>query len=237
MDDRTFAHQTRKLVRELHTGSLATIDRETGSPFVSFVAYATAQDCTPILLLSDLALHTKNLKVDDRVSLLVAKQPKAGDPMTSSRVTLTGTIAVSEDDHHRKRFIARHPDASGYADFGDFAFYTIKPDVIHLVGGFGVIETRRASAFMVDQDLASQFTASASSAVEHMNDDHLDAILLYATVLGGRENGDWRALDIDADGFDLALEKERCRLAFDAPMESFSQLRVVFKDLAHKARQ
>ena len=129
----------RALMREAQAGALATIGSD-GCPFASHVLAAPAADGSPILLLSRLAVHSQNLARDPRASLLFVRQGPAGSQsMAASRLTLTGRASKDEDPALRRSFLARHPDAAGYAGFADFAFYRFHIGSGHLVAGFGRI--------------------------------------------------------------------------------------------------
>ena len=129
----------RGLMREAATASLATLGRD-GAPFVSYVLTASAADGSPILLLSDLAVHSANLAHDSRASLLLWRDPPPGsDSAAALRLTLTGTVLKSDNAAFRRAFLARHPDAVRYADFTDFSFYRFDVADGYLVAGFGRI--------------------------------------------------------------------------------------------------
>src|SRR5476649_3028319 len=134
-------HSVRDLVRRLDKAVLATVlPNENGTwPYASLVLVALDHDLSPILLMSDLALHSKAIAADDRVSLLFDGTAGLDQPLTGPRVTLLGRAARSHDSILRRRFLARHPDAGMYTDFGDFAFYRVALERAHLVGGFGKI--------------------------------------------------------------------------------------------------
>ena len=120
-------------------GALATLEPVTGAPYASLVLVATAGDGAPVLLLSRLALHTRNIAHDARASLLIDGTDASGDPMAGGRVSLSGTIAASLTPLSRERFLSRHPSAAAYADFPDFAFYRFEIASAHLIRGFGRI--------------------------------------------------------------------------------------------------
>ena len=127
------------VLRLAATGSLGTLDAG-GAPFASLVTVATTPAGEPILLLSDLAAHTRNLKRDYRASLLlVAPGGEGGDPLAGARLSLTGTLTRDDDPMLRRRFLARHEEAASYAGFADFGFYRFAVKAGHLVAGFGRI--------------------------------------------------------------------------------------------------
>jgi len=136
------------LLADARIGTLGTLTVE-GAPFASLVTVAPAEDGAPLMLLSRLAVHTQNLARDSRASLLLAEEAGPGDPLTCTRLTLTGeVIALGKDLATKARFLASHPDAAGYADFADFGFYRFDVAGAHLVAGFGRISDLAPAEFL-----------------------------------------------------------------------------------------
>lgn len=229
-----------RTLRAASTGALATLGSE-GAPFASFVTVATDQDGTPLLLLSRLAVHTRNLDRDGRASLLlVAPGGEGGDPLAGSRITVEGSairVGAGPDlDRIRARFLARHPEAEGYASFADFGFFRLAIRAAHLVAGFGRIHTIAGDELRVPDDLAAAFADAEEGIVGHMNEDHADAVALYATRLLGQAEGDWRVVAADADGLDLAAGGTIVRLPFRTRLGSVPAARFELKALSDLAR-
>ncbi len=231
----------RHLIRTARSATLATLDAGTGGPFASLVTMATDPAGRPILLLSKLALHTRNLGVDARVSLLVddRSSERLDDALAGRRLTLTGRIGAvprGEDDDVRRRFLARHPEAEGYAAFTDFDFYVIEPEIGHLVAGFGRINALAGDDLRLDLTGAEALLAAETEIVEHMNTDHRSAVAGYATALLGAPEADWRVIGCDPEGLDLAaFEGGRwldARLVFPQIVRHLGPLRAVLKELA-----
>lgn len=134
--------QARRLAAAGGAGTLSTWSSDRpGWPFGSLALYAADAAVRPVLLLSGLAVHTRNLAVDPRASLLVT-EPGAADPLAAARLTLLGTIAPvapGEIAAARELYLARHPQAATWASFGDFAFYRMEVEQAYFVGGFGVM--------------------------------------------------------------------------------------------------
>lgn len=132
----------RQLASRARFGALATIAREpAGFPFATLVAVAFDGQGRPLLLLSGLAEHTKNLEQDGRASLLVTEPSEA--PLAAGRMTLLGPcekVPAEEVDAARAAFLAVHPDAAQYAGFADFAFWRLAVEGVRWVGGFGRME-------------------------------------------------------------------------------------------------
>ncbi|MBS9476843.1 HugZ family pyridoxamine 5'-phosphate oxidase [Ancylobacter radicis] len=229
---------TRRLMREARFGALATLDAD-GGPYASLVQVATLPDGTPILLLSDLARHTRNVARDRRVSLLVDER-RTGDELQGARAGLIGwTVRLSQADEveiARRRFLARHPDAAGFAGFADFAFYRVEVSSAHLVAGFGRITDVTRDDLILDISDAGEVLAAEESTVAHMNEDHRDAIELYAMQLIGTGPGDWRLIGIDPAGCDLMSGTEVRRLDFPRRATNARIMREILVELAAKAR-
>ena len=225
----------KKLLREARSGALATLMVASGDPYCSLVNVATAADCSPLLLLSRLAVHTKNLLADPRISLMVDER-REGDPLEGARVMLTGTVAATPDPNARRRYLDRQPEAGTFADFGDFAFYQVALKSAHLVAGFGRIVDLPPQDLLVDLAGAEALVVAEPEVIDHMNRDHADAVRLYATKLLGATDGPWRCVGCDPEGLDLQRDRLGLRLPFPQRVNSPGVLRQVLKDLADKAR-
>jgi putative heme iron utilization protein len=227
----------RDLVRGLDRAALATVlPAEEGAwPYASLVLVAVDHDLSPILLLSDLAEHSRAIAADDRVSLLFDGTQNLDQPLTGTRVTLLGRAALTDDARLGRRFLARHPDAALYASFKDFKFYRVAVERAHLVAGFGKIRWLSADELMTVPPPAGLAEGEAGI-VSHMNEDHADALQLYVGKLLGLSGNDWRMTGIDAEGIDLRQGGRVARLAFDAPLRAANEARKVLVDLAAKAR-
>lgn len=234
------ARAGRRLMRTAVKGTLATLDHETGHPYASLVLVATEPDGTPVLLLSTLARHTKNLDKDPRASLLIDGTGERKEPLTGDRLTLIGEARPSSSPSARRRFIARHPSAGDYAGFGDFSIYTLGLSSGHFIGGFGRIFTVDASALLTDIEGAQALINAEADIVVHMNTDHADAVALYATQLAGCPAGDpaspWRMSGIDPDGADLLQCTKAARIEFPNRIGSPAQARQTLVELVQQAR-
>lgn len=138
-DPAAVATTARTLLSKAPRASLATLTAS-GAPYASLVLTADDGGGAPLLLLSDLAEHTKNLARDPRASLLVESIDQAGDLLAAPRATFLGEAARLDDAAAKASFVARHPSAATYADFKDFALYRLAILRIHLVAGFGRID-------------------------------------------------------------------------------------------------
>jgi heme iron utilization protein len=234
-------HSVRELVRRLDRAALATLlpqgngHKNISWPYASLVLVAVDHDLSPLLLMSDLALHSQAIKTDDRVSLLFDGTTGLDQPLTGPRVTLLGRAAPTDDPGARQRFLARQPDAAMYAGFGDFRFYRVTLERAHLVGGFGKIRWIE-SADLLPAPPSPALVEAEAGIVAHMNDDHADAIDLYATKLLGLTGTGWRMTGIDCDGIDLRHAGSVARLALPHPVDGPEAARKALIALVAKAR-
>jgi putative heme iron utilization protein len=231
--------EAKRLLRAIRIGALATLDRTTGHPFASLVTVATDFDGSPLLLMSQLSAHTRNLDADPRASILLSQGGK-GDPLAHPRLTVVGRAVKQTDDLSRARvrgrFLARHPKAALYADFGDFGFWRLDLEAGHLNGGFAKAADYQGQELLTDLAGAESLVAAEESAVTHMNEDHKEALALYATKLAGEPEGRWRATGLDPEGMDLGAGDLTARLTFPQRITSPGDLRNVLVELAARAR-
>jgi len=228
------------LLRTTRSGTLATLDRNTGHPFASLVNVATDVDGAPVILVSRLSTHTANLEADGRASILLAATGK-GDPLAHPRLTVLGAFAqVPHSDEGeprlRRRFLARHPKSELYAGFADFSFWRLDVASAHLNGGFARAADLTAADILTDTSGAGDLIEAEESAVVHMNTDHAEAISLYATKLLDAEDGTWRLTGVDPEGLDLACGDATLRLPFPHRIASAEELRTTVVALAKRAR-
>jgi putative heme iron utilization protein len=212
--DGTPSRAARRLLRATRTGSLATSGRH-GQPFVSLVTPAAAPDGSVLLLLSNLAEHTRHLRADPRCAVLVAGAPAEVNPQTAPRLTVTGLASPHDDPVLKTRYLAIHPYASLYADFGDFRLWRVQPAGGLLVSGFGRAARLRDADLSPDPAAAAALLAEEPAIIARCNQDHPDAL---ARIAG--EKGPWRMVTADADGCDLALEERVLRIHWTVPVAS-----------------
>jgi putative heme iron utilization protein len=223
------------LLREARSGALATLMPGTGDPYCSLVNVATAADGAPLMLLSQLAIHTKNLLADGRVSLMLDER-KEGDPLQGARVMLLGSCSKSADPSAPGAYLRRHPEAEQFAGFGDFAFYRVDIRRAHLVAGFGRIVDLEPRDILTGLSDAQALVEAQADAIAHMNADHAEACRLYATGLLGADEGDWRCVGIDPEGIELQQGRDALRLFFPQRVTAPGSLRAMLKQLADEAR-
>jgi heme iron utilization protein len=230
------ARLARSLLRRSRQGALATLMTGSGDPYCSLVNFASHADGTPILLISRLALHTKNILGDARVSLMVDERA-AGDPLEGARIMLAGRAEpVGNSDAPRRRYLNAHPSAEAFVDFRDFSFFRIEPTGAHLVAGFGRIVDLATRQFLTEISDAAALLETEQGAMDHMNADHREAVNLYATRLLGAAPADWRCTGCDPDGLDLQADAMTLRLDFPERVTGPAELRKMLARLASEAR-
>lgn len=227
----------KSLLRRSRQGALATLMPGSGDPYCSLVNLASHPDGSPILLISRLAVHTRNILADSRVSLMLDERA-AGDPLEGARIMLSGRAeqAENERDLLQRRYLNAHPAAEAFVSFKDFAFFRIRPAGTHLVAGFGRIVDLKPEQFLTDLAGAEDLLAAEEGAVEHMNADHRAAMGLYATRLLGAPAGDWRCTGCDPEGIDMQNGQTALRLDFPERVADGTALRKMLVRLVGEAR-
>src|SRR5450755_3676199 len=228
----------RSLLRRSRQGALATLMAGSGDPYCSLVNLASHPDGSPILLISRLALHTRNLLGDARLSLMLDERAE-GDPLEGSRITLAGQAEQASGDDVpilRRRYLSAHPSSEVFVDFKDFSFFRIRPTGAHLVAGFGRIVDLKPEQFLTDISDAASLLEAEQGVLDHMNADHHEAMNLYATKLLGAKSADWRCTGCDPEGIDLQAGSITLRLDFPRRIVTPAALRQVLKQFADQAR-
>jgi putative heme iron utilization protein len=235
---RTPAEEARTLVAQGRMAALATLSDD-GSPWCSLVLYGALADGTPVLCLSTLAEHGRNVGRDPRASLSIGETDPIGDPLDSGRMTLAGRVEATADGEARAAYGAASPAAGLYGGFGDFTYYLLRIERVRWVGGYGRMGSTDAAAYRAaEPDPAAP---GAAYAVRHLNDDHLDALLAMARVLAGHPDAtEATCARIDRYGLDLKIRTPRgttfARVGFAEPASAPGGLRSATVELARRAR-
>lgn len=236
------ASEARKFLRSTHSGLLSTISsKHEGYPFGSVAPFVLGHDCQPVILISNIAEHTKNISSNPKVSLLVFAG--TDDLQANARLTLLGeAVKIEKDDQHlRDRYLRYLPQAASYFDMHDFAFYRIQIAQIRYIGGFGKMGWMLPSdlfdtAITTNSALESQETAI----VEHMNTDHADSLIAYCKHFHQFAASDAKMLGIDADGFDVkAISDEQSkilRFEFEQPIHDAQSARAALVQMSKLAK-
>jgi heme iron utilization protein len=204
----THAERVRTLMSLTSVATLSTISRKhPGFPFGSLMPFALDFVGRPIFLISNMAMHTQNLKTDPRCSLFVGQAGVDGDALGAARATLIGNAeAVSENDvaDARERYLVRHENSRYWVDFSDFSFYRLQPIDLYYVGGFGVMGWVEALDY--EHAVQDPLAEAAPGILAHMNADHVDAMILLAGLHAEIEATEATMTSVDRLGFSLKLK-------------------------------
>lgn len=228
--------QTRQLLRAARSAVLAT--QKAGQPYASLITPACAPDGSVLMFLSQLSEHTRQLRAEPRCSLMAMGEASSANPQTAPRATLTGTAELETDPALKARWLAIHPYAQLYAEFGDFSLWRMRPATVQLVGGFARAFRLKPAEIAPDPAAMAAIMAAESDIIAHCNQDHAEALALIA----GRP-GAWRMVAVDVDGCDLAIaaeegeEQRTIRVAWQAPAGNVAAVQQELAALTKTASQ
>jgi hypothetical protein len=239
----TFAERARTLAYLGRTGSLATVSRRhPGHPFASVMPYALDADGRPLFLVSAIAMHTQNVEADRRASLLITQPDWSGDPLAAGRLTLMGDgvrLDGGDASEARTAYLARHPRAGYWVDFDDFGFWRLEVLDAYFVGGFAAMDWVTAADYRAARP--DPLADAAAGIVEHMNRDHVDALIVYARHYTGETADEATMVAIDRLGFKLRLRQgdrlSSVRIAFPAEVTTAGRSREVLIEMLRRARE
>ncbi len=236
------AERVRTLLSLASVGMLSTVSRrQPGFPFGSLMPYALDAQGRPLFLISNMAMHTANVKADPRASLFVSAQGADGDPLGAARATLVGpTEPVPDEDlaEVRERYLQSHENSRYWVDFKDFGFFRLQPLDLYYVGGFGVMGWVTAEAYR--DALPDPLAKSAAGILSHMNADHVDAMLLLAGKHSGLAATEAAMTSVDRLGFTLRLKTAEgmkgTRINFPAEVRTPAETRTALVGMVAAAK-
>lgn len=211
--DGNIAAFARRLARRFGRAALAS--NLLGAPYASLVLFAADLDASPLLFLSDLAQHSRNIAFDPRISLLIDATEDERDPLTGPRLTLSGRAEPIIDARRLARFTAHHPASAAYSGFADFRLYRMTVERAHLVAGFGRIHWIEGGDLLLAGN-ADGLAAAEPAILRHMNEAQPEAIDGFARRLLDLPGEGWRLAGIDPEGLDLRCGDKSARLDFAA---------------------
>jgi len=223
--------------------TLSTISRrQAGFPFGSLMPYALDGAGRPLFLISNMAMHTQNLKADPRSSLFVSQAAADGDVLGAARVTLVGKVlpvAEEERPEVREIYLRAHPNSQYWVDFSDFGFFRLEPVDVYYVGGFGVMGWVEAAEYALAGP--DPLAEAAQGIVEHMNADHADSLVLLARAHTNLEAESAVMTSVDRLGFQLRVQVpggvKGARVAFLREVRTAGETRSVLVEMVQEARQ
>jgi hypothetical protein len=233
--------EAKTMIRTARSASIATIEPGTGWPIATRVGVSTDIDGAPILLISKLAAHTPALLADARCSLLIGL-PGKGDPLAHGRLTLfceAREVERDSDEHHllEGRYLTHQQKAKLYSGLGDFRYFRLEPRRVSMNGGFGRAYAPKPEDMLTRSPANTALARSEQGIVEHMNDDHAEAVGLYAECFCKAPAGNWKLLGVDAEGFDLADGDDVRRVWFPAQLSDAEEVHKALVKMAGEARK
>ncbi len=235
------AERVRTLFALAQAGTLSTCSRRhPGLPFGSLMPYALDAGGRPILLISNMAMHTQNLRADPGASLFVGQVNADGDPLGTARATLLGRaepVPPNELLLVREQYLARHENSRYWVDFADFSFFRLQPIDLYYVGGFGVMGWVDAQEYARAEP--DPLCYVAPGILSHMNADHHDAMTLLARTHAGIEASEANMTSVDRLGFSLRLKTANgmkgARINFLREVTTPQEARVVLIEMVDRA--
>lgn len=234
------AEEARTIAASTNTATLASLTAA-GDPWASYVAYGLL-DGAPVLCVSHLAEHGRNLAADPRASLSIVAPSTETDPLASGRISLAGVVERPEGSElaaARDAHVSAIPAAKYYVDYSDFTLWVLRVTRVRWVGGYGRMDSASAADYAAAE--ADPIRPYAAGAIEHLNADHAPALIEMARALGGFP--DARVAEctgVDRYGLELKVDTPRgpayTRVGFGGALTSFDQLRAAAADLVHRAR-
>jgi hypothetical protein len=237
------AERVRTLLSLASVGTLSTLSRKhPGFPFGSLMPFALDSAGRPIFLISNMAMHTQNLKADPRCSLFIGQAGADGDPLGAARATLMG-VAEPVPEHEislvREVYLARHENSRYWVDFSDFSFFCLRPIDLYYVGGFGVMGWVEAGDY--EQAAPDPLAQAAPGILAHMNADHVDSMILLARSHTRLESTDATMTSVDRMGFSLRLKTAEgmkgIRINFPYEVSSPQETRAALVAMVRQAKQ
>jgi putative heme iron utilization protein len=234
------AEEARTIAASTNTGTLATLT-DTGDPWASFVTYGLLGGA-PVLCVSNLAEHGRNLAGDPRASIAIVAPSSESDPLASARVTLAGLVEAPTGDElseARDAHLAAVAAAKYYIDYSDFTLWVLRVQRVRWVGGYGRMESTTGEDYSAAAP--DPVAPNAARAIAHLNADHADSLAEMARALGGYpDTTAATCTGADRYGLDLRLTTERgiayTRIGYAKPIDGYDQLRSATVELARRAR-
>lgn len=234
------AEEARTVAASTNTATLASLTA-TGDPWASYVAYGLLGGA-PVLCVSQLAEHGRNLAADPRASLSIVAPSTETDPLASGRISLAGVVERPEGSElaaARDAHVSAIPAAKYYVDYSDFTLWVLRVARVRWVGGYGRMDSASAADYAAAEP--DPIAPAAAGAIEHLNADHADALIEMARALGGYPDADAAVCTgVDRYGLDLKVDTPRgmayTRVGFGGRLNSVDELRSATVELVRRAR-
>ncbi|MGZ8179078.1 HugZ family pyridoxamine 5'-phosphate oxidase [Williamsia sp. SKLECPSW1] len=234
------AEEARTIAASTNTATLASLTSH-GDPWASYVTFGLLGG-DPVLCVSHMAEHGRNLAGDPRASLAVVAPTRDSDPLAGSRITLAGRVEKPTGDVHdaaRAAHLNAVPAAKYYVDYSDFTLWILRVERVRWVGGYGRMDSATGADYAAA--LPDPVAPRSAPAVEHLNDDHAESLVAMARAFGGFPDATSATCTAaDRYGLDLKVTTPRgiayTRVGYAAPIDGIDDLRAATVDLARRAR-
>lgn len=234
LEAKQFLRSTRRGVLSTHSAKMA------GYPFGSVAPFVVDHSGAPIILISTIAEHTKNIMQDPKVSLMVLNDE--ADMQANARLTLIGEAVMADKDDAllRARYLRYQPQAESYFEMHDFNFYRIQIKQARYIAGFGKMGWLDGDALNTPLDAAPlPLIEQEAGIIEHMNADHAHSMLAYCQHFYQQTGDHAQMLGIDTDGFDVSLTtgeaQQLLRFNFDQPIQDAGEARKALVEMSKAA--
>lgn len=225
----------RHFLRENSVGVLATHSLDVnGYPFGSVTPYFIDHKGLPIILISSLAQHTKNIQANPKVSLTIFSQ-ETEDVQSGARLTWIGDAEACNKENSgelKKIYLRYFPNSKTHTELSDFSFYQINLKRARFIGGFGQIAWVEKDSMLLENPL----NKVEDEIIEHMNQDHVSTMKDYCEGLKRIVVSKIFMTGIDSEGFDVLADNKKLRFSFEKPIVTAEDARAALVLLARKAR-
>lgn len=210
------SHAPLNLLHRSAVGTLATHLREPeGYPFPTILPFAPDARHRPVILVSRLAEHTRNLQADARAGFLVADSLE-DDVLSGERATLIGRFSAAEPEPAlTRRYLRYHPAGERYLALGDFSFQVMEIEKLRFIGGFGAMGWLDGAELDALEPLSAD---DETTLIEHFHANPCRP----ATM---------ELLGVDRYGADLRIAGVRRRVVFDGAKTTIAQVSDALADL------
>lgn len=234
------AEEARTIAASTNIATLASLTAD-GDPWASFVTYGL-DGGAPVLCVSNLAEHGRNLAGDPRASVSIVAPATEGDPLANGRITLAGVVEKPSGDEHaaaRQTHLDAVPAAKYYVDYSDFTLWVLRVQRVRWVGGYGRMDSATAEDYAAARP--DPVKPTAAGAIDHLNADHAALTVMARTLGGYPDTLDATCTGADRYGLDLRLTTERgvayTRIGYATPIDSMDELRAATVELTRRAEQ
>ena len=230
-----YIFDAKTLVRQQHSGVLSTHSQSVaGYPFGSVVPYFMTPEGNLVTYISQIAQHTRNIKGNPKVSVTVFDTLQ-DNSQANGRVTNLGDAELVDDVHITEQYLALFPRAIGYKKTHDFSFYQIRPERIRYIGGFGKIFWINKENWLTGS-AESDWQQVSSGIIEHMNQDHKEAMALIVEDQFGIQAKNVVMLSAFYEGAHIQVDEQVVYLPFEKPCLNAQAVREQLVAATHAAR-